>query len=271
MIMLKLTPTNLNLDEVVFENRNKSYGAYQLRKSYPEHLTRSFFSVLLFFTLIALISYFLRDTTKQLTIDKIEKQSQVIVDKYLDLSELEKALGIGVASTVTQSDNNNFEVVRDQQIERIKRKPPVQPIHTFSNPFTSTSSVSTTNLGISSTGLPTPGSLKLGIGTPAPPMFDQVEVMPSFKDGSLNEYLSQQIDYPSAAVTAGVSGAVIILFEIDEKGNVQNPRIEQGMGYGCDQEALRVVSLMPQWTPAIQNGRPVKVLMRLPISFMLTN
>jgi protein TonB len=51
---------------------------------------------------------------------------------------------------------------------------------------------------------------------------------------------------------------------------VTNPVIEKGIGAGCDEEALRLVSAMPQWTPGMQDGKPVKVSMKLPFQFIPT-
>jgi protein TonB len=63
---------------------------------------------------------------------------------------------------------------------------------------------------------------------------------------------------------------VIVKFIIDETGKVTNPVIEKGIGAGCDEEALRLVSAMPQWTPGMQDGKPVKVSMKLPFQFIPT-
>jgi protein TonB len=56
---------------------------------------------------------------------------------------------------------------------------------------------------------------------------------------------------------------------VDVNGNVANIEVEQGIGFGCDEEAVRVVESMPRWKPAIQNGVPKAIRMRLPIAFQL--
>jgi periplasmic protein TonB len=83
-------------------------------------------------------------------------------------------------------------------------------------------------------------------------------------------HIKSNLKYPEEAVKNKVQGQVVAEFVIDEKGAVTSPVITQGIGSGCDEEALRILSLMPAWTPGTQGGQPVKVKMKLPIVFKLT-
>jgi protein TonB len=67
----------------------------------------------------------------------------------------------------------------------------------------------------------------------------------------------------------GVEGTVYVVFVVNTVGSIQDVEILRGIGGGCDEEALRVVSGAPKWTPGKQRGRPVRVRMRLPIRFKL--
>ncbi len=117
---------------------------------------------------------------------------------------------------------------------------------------------------------------------PADGIYDVVEVMPKYagceeaKDDSLDctfrkmvGHMKSNLKYPEEALKLKISGQVLVQFVIDEQGNVTRPSILQGIGTGCDEEALRVVSLMPKWTPGMQNGKPVPVRMKLPFYFQL--
>ncbi|HFA50963.1 MAG TPA: energy transducer TonB [Bacteroidetes bacterium] len=88
-------------------------------------------------------------------------------------------------------------------------------------------------------------------------------------DLELVRFISQQLVYPAEARNKGIEGTVFVSFIIDEIGEVQNPSILTDIGGGCGEAALNVVRQMPPWTPALQNGQPVKTRMNLPIQFYL--
>ena len=96
--------------------------------------------------------------------------------------------------------------------------------------------------------------------------FVSVEKMPKMKT-SLAE-LQQKIVYPDKAQKAGIEGRVIVQFVVNEKGEVENPKVIRGIGGGCDEEALRVVKLA-KFEPGEQRGVPVRVQFTIPIVFML--
>ncbi len=95
--------------------------------------------------------------------------------------------------------------------------------------------------------------------------------MPEFPGGNaaLIKYLSQNIKYPEAAKAKKVQGTVYVNFIVSSKGKVLFPYIVRGIGYGCDEEALRVIRNMPAWKPGKQNGKPVLVRTNLPVMFHL--
>lgn len=84
------------------------------------------------------------------------------------------------------------------------------------------------------------------------------------------QYMRLNMVYPEQAKNQKIQGTVIVQFIIDETGMVINPSVEKGIGGGCDEEALRLVKEMPQWTPGLQDGKPVKVSMKLPFQFIPT-
>lgn len=98
-----------------------------------------------------------------------------------------------------------------------------------------------------------------------------VDQMPEFPDGKkgLGRFLGQNLRYPAAARNAGVEGTVFITFTISSEGDVKDAYVAKGIGYGCDEEGLRVVNLMPKWAPGMQTGRAVAVRYTLPMNFIL--
>ena len=98
-----------------------------------------------------------------------------------------------------------------------------------------------------------------------------VDVMPQYPGGDreLLKFIAQSIKYPTDAQEAGVQGRVICSFVVDKKGNIVEPKIIRGIDPSLDAEALRVIGMMPRWTPGRQDGMAFRVSYTMPISFLL--
>ena len=109
---------------------------------------------------------------------------------------------------------------------------------------------------------------------PPPPRDDEpeddffvvVEQMPQLRGGL--GALQRKVSYPEMARRAGIQGRVTIQFIVNERGEVEDPRVIRGIGGGCDEEALKAVQ-SARFTPGMQRGRPVRVQYSLPIVFRL--
>ncbi|MEO9884353.1 MAG: TonB family protein [Balneola sp.] len=99
-------------------------------------------------------------------------------------------------------------------------------------------------------------------------LFVVVENMPELQGGQVG--LQSKVLYPPVAIRAGIEGRVTVQFIVDKNGDVVNPKVIRGIGGGCDEEALRVIS-QAKFTPGKQRGRNVAVQMSLPILFKLSN
>ncbi len=112
-----------------------------------------------------------------------------------------------------------------------------------------------------------------------PDVYTVVEKMPAFGDCALGDkqcsytaviaYLSENMKYPEPAKTAGIEGVVKTSFVIDTEGNVTDVKVIEGIGSGCDEEAVRLVSEMPAWKPGMHEGEAVKVAYDLPVRFQV--
>lgn len=102
-------------------------------------------------------------------------------------------------------------------------------------------------------------------------IFTAVEHNPEYPGGieEMFRYLSANIKYPAAASKAGVSGRVFLQFVVGTNGSIKDIQIVKGIGFGCDEEAIRVVKNMPAWTPGRQGDKLVNVKYTLPINFEL--
>ncbi|WP_106136528.1 energy transducer TonB [Spirosoma oryzae] len=100
-------------------------------------------------------------------------------------------------------------------------------------------------------------------------MFVTVERQPEFPAGynALKAYIKRRQRYPAEAARTGISGRVFVSFVITETGQIQDVQVLKGLGYGCDEEAIRLVREMPRWKPGTQSNRIVQVKYNLPFTF----
>ena len=250
--------------EIVFANRNKSYGAYIIRKKYTLTTVRAFLTIsciIIIVTCFPLIMSFLSTTN----------------DKVMRFSETEITLMQPPPIDETQPPPPPIPPPPPVQ-QTIKFTPPVvvkdEEVIQDEPPPTA-DELKETNVGLT-TREGEAGAIELptdvaGEGDAVPEIFTIVEEMPSFSGGESNlvKFLSDNIRYPSRARENGISGTVFVTFIIGKDGKVTDAKVLRGIGGGCDEEALRVIGAMPTWRPGKQRGEPVSVQFNLPIRFTL--
>ncbi len=102
-------------------------------------------------------------------------------------------------------------------------------------------------------------------------VFILVEQMPEFPGGQdgVRRFLSATIEYPKEAQARKIKGKVFVSFIIEKDGSVSNVKVMRKVNPLLDEEAVRVIKLMPKWTPGVQRGKPVRVSYTIPINFSL--
>ena len=102
-------------------------------------------------------------------------------------------------------------------------------------------------------------------------IFTVVEEMPSFPGGmgECMKFLSKNINYPSISQENGVQGRVIVQFVVNTDGSIVDPVVVRGVDPYLDKEALRVIKMMPKWSPGKQRNKPVRVKYTVPVMFRL--
>lgn len=115
---------------------------------------------------------------------------------------------------------------------------------------------------------------EVGIAPVSPPSEKDIHLKvdePAQYNGSLNQFIAQNLNFPDEAIEAGVSGRVTVEFVINEVGQVTDIHTKgRKIGYGLEEEAVRVVRSLRNFSPAKVKGKPVKTKMRLPVVFQLT-
>ena len=242
---------------MLFEGRNKSYGAYTIRKNYSRNVfialcltTISFLAL----TIWPVISGYLSarfDERKKIT-EVINLEEPPPIDKsapppeYVEPPPLRQTLKFTAPIIVTNPDTDEV--------------PPTQAEVKFIQVSTITQE------GSEIAELPPDPSLEVADNS----VFTLVEEMPSFPGGDLKllQMLSR-IHYPRSARENGVAGAVFLTFIVDKEGKIKDAKVLKGIGGGCDEEALRVLLALPDWSPGRQNGRPVSVRSTVRVNFAL--
>ncbi|MCU0440901.1 MAG: energy transducer TonB [Bacteroidia bacterium] len=256
------------LDELVFEGRNQSYGAYVLRKSYPNHLNKAIAVVL------ALLCLFWGSTflfKKPVIVESILANDGLkIIDVQLPNPKTDIVIEQPPSSGTTGAKRSGvFTIVKDTLVM------PDPSIATFPKGIDSVATI-TTAAGTAAFGSAN-GKDSAGINTgifetsTKQPFVTFAEVMPSFPGGDdeMFKYINQQTAYPNHARENGIEGRVMLSFIIQPNGEITNIKVLQGIGFGCDAEAVRVVSEMPKWNPGMQNGKALPVQLNLPFYFKL--
>jgi periplasmic protein TonB len=267
------------LDDIVFENRHKTYGAYELRKSYRKTVWKAFFIGSLTFVAGVAGPYF---AAKIYEANKAKEE--VVVD--IDLSKLEEQ----------KKEEEKIELPPPPPPEEIKKpevaqvafpppvpKPDEQVIEETPPPKMEDmqdKAISNKNVeGEKSEGLiedtPPEAKEEVKVAEIEKPkedeIFTTVEQQAEFPGGTreMYKFLGANIKYPAAAQRANVSGKVFLQFVVNTDGSIVDIQPLKGIGFGCDEEAIRVVKDMPKWTPGKQNGRSVRSRFTLPVNFVL--
>lgn len=260
--MKTLQTSTAQMDDIVFEKRNKSYGAYFLRKTYNKQLNRALLiatAILIAGLAYPLVSSY-NSTNKRI---HLIPDDGVVFVAPPDATDIvtppppppppisEKTRNIAfVTPTVVEGEvpeDEGFPSIEDfknapinPQDDVAGEKPVEKPDVVIDDP------------------------------EKEPPILI-VQEMPSFPggDGERIKYLNENINYPKQAAETGIQGTVYVQFIVNSKGNITDVKILRGIGGGCDEEALRVVNAMPQWHPGKQNGKAVRVLYNMAIKFKL--
>ena len=250
-------------DEIVFEHRNKEYGAYELRKRYNKHMNTAF---------IIAISVFVISVSVPAIMDFLDSIVPVEADTNVELTLVDAPpLDKDVPPPppppdppppVQETIKFTPPVVTEEPIDEKDIPPPQDEIKV---------QVGTeTKEGTGDIELPTEGDGKEEVEAPQQ-IFTIVEQMPEFPGGEekLFEYLGKNIKYPSMARENGITGTVYVTFVVEGNGEISDVKKLRGIGGGCDEEAMRVVKAMPSWKAGKQNGKSVRVQYNLPIKFTL--
>jgi len=265
-----------SLDDIVFANRNKSYGAYALRKEYRGVLTKA----TIIGTSIFLVAMFAPKLLEKLGAD--EQKEEVMIDVNLmdlpppPIDENEPPPPPPPPVEQPKVETVKFlppEVKKEEEVPQESPPPTVEKLEVaVAAAETQEGDPNATELIIAPEAITAPGKGEVIEAAPVEEkIFTAVEQNPEFPGGpaEMYKYLAKNIRYPGAASRANIQGRVFLQFVVNTDGSITDVEVVKGVGFGCDEEAVRVVKSMPKWKPGRQQGRAVRVKYTLPVNFQL--
>jgi periplasmic protein TonB len=247
-----------SFEEIIFKNRNKAYGAFLLRSTYTR--TVAVAAVITLFVFSFIVSWamwnvksngftpppndrIIMDSTRIIEMETPpepppEKELPSPAPRLLKPVVVDSAVDNTMATQTDLAGNAN------------------PPVTITDNPVNADSVI------LRNDPVPLP--------EPEPPLLI-VKEMPAFPGGDADmvHFLKNNLTYPLEAKEANITGTVYLGFIVERDGSISGLRILRGIGGGCDEEALRVVHMMPKWKPGRQQGHEVRVQFTLPIKFTL--
>jgi periplasmic protein TonB len=248
------------LDEIVFENRNKSYGAYLLRMLYEKHL----------FTALAIAgAIFVTSLVVPLLVSNIFGKPEVVMQMTT----------VEVLPPVESIDPNTppppvIPKIEPPKVDQIKfvpveitkediRQEQVATQEELKDPVIGSETVKGDTTGETTQNLPGDPT-----GTGTNDAFVSISRNAS-ADYDSDEYIKKHIRYPKSELLAGNDATITVFFKVSKEGKIFDVRAAKGFSKAFEEEAVRVVSSMPDWKPAMQNGHAIETRQMRNIKFTL--
>jgi periplasmic protein TonB len=262
---MKTTNSNVAVaqrwDDIVFEGRNQSYGAYVLRQLYGKHVA---LAVLLTLVIISLLIWGPAIAAALTPADEIveapkkklvytELSAPPPLDKpkppppQIQLPKLQKVIKFVPPKVVKEQvveEVPTIEEIKQNEVAAVEVEGPTEVV--FEEPVQE-------------------------VVVDDNQVFTVVEQQPEFSGGyeAMYNFIRKNLKYPASARRMGVDGTVYVQFVVGKDGSISDIKTIRGISADCDREAERVVKMMPNWKAGRQNGKPVRVSFVLPIKFKL--
>jgi protein TonB len=252
----------LDIDDLLFQKRNRDYGAYQLRKRYNSVVITGIILASLLVSAAVILPFVLTPHS-----DNVLRGNRSYVQVSMETLEPPKEEIYVPPSPPPPQDVHVEEIVKYVPPVVVDSIPPLEKSQLSTDEYLN----QTTNEKVDVTGTGTADNLTSGQeGTETDEPFFLVEVMPSFKGGGLEkfrEWIKNRTSYPQAAIDKKIRGKVYLTFIVEKDGSVSNVTVVKGVDPLLDDEAVKVISDSPKWKPGLQRGEPVRVRYSIPLSF----
>jgi len=266
---------------LVFRNRNQAYGAYVLRTQSSNILLRSLMIAAPVFIMLFVGPMIYsqikgkplpleREVVTELREAPIHEMKKELPKDKPEPKKAEKvAAPLQQQQVKTTAFTSKIELVNDPVVE-----PPTSlqientAIASVSQEGTAGSNAQPVGNTVGGTGTSTEGAVTgneiIEVGG--------VEVFPEFPGGmeAWSKFIQKNLRYPYAAQDQGIQGKVYLSFVVEKDGSITDVKVIRGIGYGCDDEAVRVIKKSPKWKPGLQNKQNVRVRYQMPINYTIS-
>ena len=258
-----------DFDDLVFELRNRDYGAYQLRKKYNSALVTGIVAAVFIACCVVLIPFLGRKEPELIVVGGSGRPGYVSVQMDV-LEPPEEQFYVPPAPPPPPPRQ------AESMQEEVRYVPPV----VVDSLVTFQTTIITTDQALAQTDegdlIETIGSgfgddlFGLGGGSDMGEPFYIVETMPSFRGGDLNKFrdwVQKRTNYPPEAIEKKIEGKVYLTFIVESDGSVSNVTVVQGVDPLIDDEAVKAIEGSPRWSPGLQRGQPVRVRYAMALNF----
>ncbi|MCE1199879.1 MAG: TonB family protein, partial [Marinilabiliales bacterium] len=241
--------------EMVFDKRYRDYGGFELRTQSSRRLFRA-----LIWTVVVIVLI----VTSPLLVNRIfpkkivtDKTVRVLSDIQIDRPQEENILREIPPPPVELRNMVKFVAPVVQSDEQVTEEPP-KTQHELLEQKSEIGTTTVTN-GTDDVAAPVADADQAKIAAEADVPVVHADLMPQFPGGEreMLRFIKMNLRYPASAQDNGVQGTVLLNFVVDREGKITNIKVIKGIGFGCDEESVRVLEKMPAWSPGKQRGQPV--------------
>lgn len=271
--------------DLIFEGKNKDFGAYKLRQGSESRHNKAFFYVLIGLVAVCLLIFGYMKYEAYKT-QKAEEEAKAKLEQQQKLAQME-----------AEKEEEKEEEVEQIEIEEVKPEVPQLATQLMTEllltdtpkedneikaneDIQKDNSVMSTFTQAGSDDINLIKEHKEEVVQEKPreekkkeEVFTHVEQMPKFPggDAELYKFISNNLNYPAMAIENNVQGRVVVQFVVTKDGSIGNVKVVRSVDRDLDNEAIRVCKKLPKFIPGKQNGQPVNVWYTLPVTFKLQN
>lgn len=271
--------------DLIFEGKNKDFGAYKLRQGSESRHNKAFFYVLIGLVAVCLLIFGYMNYEAYKT-QKAEEEAKAKLEQQQKLAQME-----------AEKEEEKEEEVEQIEIEEVKPEAPQLATQLMTEllltdtpkedneikaneDIQKDNSVMSTFTQAGSDDINLIKEHKEEVVQEKPreekkkeEVFSHVEQMPKFPggDAELYKFISNNLNYPAMAIENNVQGRVVVQFVVTKDGSIGNVKVVRSVDRDLDNEAIRVCKKLPKFIPGKQNGQPVNVWYTLPVTFKLQN
>lgn len=270
--------------DIVFEGKNKDFGAYTLRAASPQRHTKAVIymvialAILLTLLILSVNGVFSRPDDEQIVTsteqelaqfeaqeEEMEEEEEEQIQQFEEPEEI-----IAPEEVANEQRVTDLLITNDDEFEEDKAAKEIDKV------MENEAQAGTIDVTEGTNDLNKQTIVQEVIAETkpveeAPVSIAMVEQKPSFPGGeaAMYQWLSSNIQYPAVASEEGIQGRVVVEFVVGKDGSITNVKVLRPRHPALDKEAVRVIKSMPKWVPGRNNGQPVKVTYTLPVTFKL--